>query len=663
MKLIKNNDNPINSSKIVNQIRSLGVDMVYEAKSGHPGVVLGAAPIFYTLYANHLRFDTNNPEFFNRDRFVVSAGHASALLYSTLYMAGFNLELEDLNNFRKIDSKTPGHPELGKTSGVDMTTGMLGNGLATAVGMAIAEARLESEYNKIQKDLINFNTYVFVSDGDLEEGISYEAASLAGNLKLNRLIVLYDSNDVSLDGNVSKTFNENIEMRFTSMGWNYIKVSDGEDVDAISKAISEAKKQDEKPTIIEVKTVLGKYSKYEGDNLIHGKVLDEEDIIYIKENLKVRNIGFNVTNDTMEDFQYMISERNCDLVSNFMEKFGQLSEEEQNKLKSLMDKNYEVDIKDMVYDMPSSGVESLRTASSKVLNYMVKNNDFVFGGSTDLFDSTQTYIEDGEDYSAKHYLGKNIFFGVREHAASAIINGISLIGYRSYMSTFLVFSDYARPGIRMSSILDLPVTYIFTHDSISIGEDGITHQPVEQLTSLRAMPNLEVFRPCDANEVIGTYKTIMKKTHGPSVISLSKTELPILETTSSSGVEKGAYIVKAEERKLDGIIISTGEEVHQAIEVSKRLYVKGIDVRVVSMPSIERFLQQDSSYIDEVLPVGVRKIVIEAGTSLSWNRLIFNDKYLITLDKYGESGSREDVYKKYGFDVDSLEEKVENLLK
>ena len=662
MKLIKNNDNPINDIKIVNQLRSLGIDMIHEAKSGHPGIVLGAAPIMYTLYAKHLKFDPNNPNFFNRDRFIMSSGHGSALLYATLFMSGFDIELDDLKKFRKLDSKTPGHPELNNDYGIDMTTGLLGQGLATAVGMAMAEARLEEQYNKIQKDLINFNTYVLCGDGDLQEGISYEACSLAGTLKLNKLIVLYDSNDTTLDSNNKITFNENIEMRFISMGWNYIKVNDGEDIESISKAISDAKKSD-KPTLIEVKTTIGKFSKNEGTNKAHGESLTDIDITNIKEKLKLRDIAFNVTNDTIEDFQHMIQERNSNLISSFEEKFNKLTEEEQEKLNLVINHNYPIDLKTIHYEKPEDNMESLRETSSKVLNSLVKNNEFIFGGSADVFNPTITYIESGEDFTSKNYLGKNIFFGVREHAMAAIINGISLIGYRSYASTFLAFSDYMRPAIRMSAILNLPVLYIFTHDSISIGEDGLTHQPVEQLVSLRAIPNLEVFRPCDANEVIGVYKVIMKKKEGPSVITLSKTELPILETTSSSGVEKGGYVVKEESRKLDGIIIATGEEVHQAIEVSKRLNVKGIDVRVVSMPCIKRFLEQDSTYIDEVLPVGIKKIVVEAASSLSWNRLIYNPKYLITLDEFGASGTRDEVYKKYGFDVDSLEEKIENLLK
>ncbi len=663
MRLIKNNDNPVNDMKIVNQIRALGLDMIQNSSSGHPGIVLSAAPMLYSLYANHLRINQDDPTFYNRDRFIMSAGHGSSLLYAILYMAGFDLEMEDLKEFRQINSKTPGHPEYGTTPGVDMTTGPLGQGIATAVGEAIAEKHLEKEFNKYQKDLIDFNTYVLCGDGDLEEGVSYEAMSLAGTLKLNKLIVLYDSNDTSLSSKNNMSFTENIEKRMASINWNYIKVADGEDIGAINKAIEDAKACQDMPTLIEVKTVIGKYSKYEGTNKIHGGVLESEDFSNIKEKLKVRDILFNVSSDTMEDFQYLINERCKKLTTDFYKKMEKLPDDVRERLNYLMESNKSVDLKVIDYEKPDNNIESLRDTSSKVLNSIVMNSNVFFGGSADLFTPTKTYINNGGDFQAKDYEGKNIFFGVREHAMGAILNGISMLGYRGYGSTFLTFSDYLRPSIRMAAMLKLPITYIFTHDSISIGEDGATHQPIEQLASLRTIPNLEVFRPCDANEVIGVYKAILKKEDSPSVISLSKQELPILETTSSSGVEKGAYVVKEYQRKLDGILISTGEEVHQAIEVSKRLSIKGIDLRVVSMPCIQRFIKEDNEYRDEILPVGVKKIVIEAASSQSWNRIVFNSKYLITLDEFGASGKREDVYKKYGFDIDSLEEKIENLLK
>lgn len=649
----------INEERIIAQLRCLGIDMIDKAKSGHPGIVLGAAPILYSLYANHLRIDPAHPYYFNRDRFVMSSGHGSALLYATLYMAGFDISLDDLKAFRQIDSITPGHPEYKVTPGVDMTTGPLGQGLATAVGIAMAEANLNARYNKA----IDFNTYVLCGDGDLMEGISYEAASLAGTLKLNKLIVLYDSNQISLDGKTSLTFNENISMRFQAMNWNVITVEDGEDYKAISSAIEAAKNSTDKPTLIEVKTTIGKYSLLEGTNKVHGAPLSKEDITQLKEKLKVRDIPFSISQNTKDEFAYLISNRCANLYDKFMDNISKLDEEAKTELKYFMSDEKDISINNLVYEPSEDLLEAPRDSSSKVLNFIVKNNPYILGGSADLFVATKTYIEDSGDYNSTNYLGKNIFFGVREHAMGAILNGLALCGYRPYGSTFLAFSDYMKPAIRLACILNLPVTYIFTHDSISVGEDGITHQPVEQLLALRSMPNLDVFRPADANEVIGSYKAIYEKKSGPSALILSKNKLNILSETKASEVEKGGYTVFESLRKADGIVITSGEEVHQVIEVAKRLRSKGVEIRVVSMPNLGRFLKQDKEYIDEILPVEIRKIVVEASSSFSWNSLIFDNKYLITLDEFGASGSKDDVYKKYGYDVDSLENKIENLLK
>lgn len=659
----KRDESEINEEKIVDQIRSLGIDMIEEAGSGHPGIVLGAAPIMYSLFAHHMKIDPANPNFYNRDRFIMSAGHGSALLYATLYMAGYPLTLDDLKDFRKIDSKTPGHPEYRTTPGVEMTSGPLGQGFATAVGMAIAERNLAARFNKGKKEIIDFNTYVLCGDGDLMEGISYEAASLAGTLKLNKLIVLYDSNNICLDGPTSECFNENVAMRFISQGWNVITVSDGEDIKAITKAIEDAKAETEKPTLIEIKTTIGKYSKLEGTNKVHGGVLDKEDITKIKEQMQIRDIPFTISQITMEDFQTLIHNRCKNISEKFEKSLENMEEEDRRILEGFIQGYKTYDMKDVIYEAPIDKVESPRVTSGKILSSIVPKYPSIIGGSADLFTPTKTYIQEVGNFTSENYIGKNIFFGVREHAMGAILNGLALCGYHPYGSTFLSFSDYLKPSIRMSAMMDLPVTYIFTHDSISVGPDGATHQPVEQLASLRVTPNLEVFRPADANEVIGVYRAIFEKESGPSVITLSRNTLPILETTKISEVAKGGYTVFDPERKLSGILIATGEEVHLAIEVAKRLKTKGMDIRVVSMPCIKRFEEQDQEYIDSILPVEVRKIVIEAASSMSWNSIVFNKKYLITLDEYGASGSKEDVYKKYGFDVDSLEEKVENLLK
>lgn len=647
----------INEQKIIDQIRCLGIDMINEANSGHPGIVLGAAPIMYTVYAHHLNFDRKNPNYFNRDRFIMSAGHGSALLYATLYMSGFDITLEDLKKFRQIDSITPGHPEVNVTPGIDCTTGPLGEGFATAVGMAMAEANLRSRYK-----VIDHYTYVLCGDGDLMEGISYEAASLAGTLKLNKLIVLYDSNNICLDGKTSDTFNENISMRFVSMGWNYLTVEDGENITLISKAIEEAKQSD-KPTLIEVKTTIGKYSSLEGTNKVHGSPLTREDITNIKEKLDIRDVPFQVSQNTIDDMRTIIDSRCSNLCENFLDKVKNLKKNKQEELKYFMGNNKKVEIKDLVYDLPEERKESPRDASSKILNSIVPNYPYLIGGSADLFGANKTYINDGGNFSSDNYLGKNIYFGVREHAMGAILNGLSLSGFRPYGSTFLSFSDYLKPAMRLSSMMNLPNVYIFTHDSISVGEDGPTHQPVEQLLALRSLPNLDVFRPADTNEVIGSYKAIFEKEEGPSAICLSRNSLPILEETKANEVEKGGYIALDTEEKPNGIVITSGEELHLVLEAVKNLKVKGISIRVVSMPNLERFLNQSDEYKEEILPVEVRKIVVEASSSYSWNRLIYNSKYLITLDKFGSSGKKEDVYKKFGFDPISLEEKIENLLK
>ena len=648
----------INQNKIIDQIRCLGIDMIHEANSGHPGIVLGAAPIIYALYANHLKFDPKNPNYLNRDRFVLSAGHGSALLYAMLYMAGFDISLDDLKAFRQVDSKTPGHPEVGITPGVDCSTGPLGQGIATAVGMAIGETILRSRYN-----VIDYYTYVLCGDGDLMEGISYEAASLAGKLKLNKLIVLYDSNNVSLDGKTDLTFQENIAMRFISQGWNVITVEDGDSFELVSKAISEAKNSTEKPTLIEVKTTIGKYSELEGTNKVHGSPLKDEDISKIKEKLGIRDIPFAISQNICKDFETILNKRQKNLSEEFSKKVSKLDEKLQKELEYFQGTNKVVEMNDFIYTAPDSKEESPRDTSNKILNHVVKNSPYLIGGSADLFSSNKTYIKDGGDYSKENPLGKNIFFGVREHAMGAILNGLSLVGFRPYGSTFLAFSDYLKPAMRLSSLMNLANIFIFTHDSISVGEDGPTHQPVEQLLMLRSLPNMDVFRPCDANEVIGSYKTILEKESGPSSIILSRNKLPILEVTKANEVEKGAYIVIDTDKKADGIILSSGEEVHLAIEVAKRLKTKGIDVRVVSVPNLNRFLNQSREYQEEVLPVEIRKIVIETSSSLSWNRLIYNSKYLITQDSFGVSGKKEDLYKKFGFDIDTLETKVEELLK
>lgn len=644
--------------KIIGEIKSLGLDMVEEAGSGHPGIVLGAAPILYTLYLNHLRFDASNPNFYNRDRFIMSAGHGSSLLYSILYFAGYDLSLDDLKAFRRLNSKTPGHPEYKKTPGVEMTTGPLGQGFATAVGYAIAEKHTEALINKKEK-VIDYNIYCLCGDGDLMEGVSYEAASLAGSLKLDNLIVLYDSNKTTMDGKIDNVFDEDITKRFESMNWNVLTTSD--EPQDIDDAIIKAKEAD-KPTIIQVATTIGKDSSLADSNKSHSGCFDKEEISKIKTTLGVRDIPFTISNEAVEEFRSYIKERNKDLVTNFDEIKEMLDEEKMCILNKLINPDKSIKLTTLDYTKPDDNEELLRISANKVLNSYSLISPLIIGGNADTSSSTKIYLNELTPFTKDNYIGRNINFGVREHAMASIANGLALAGYRPFVSTFLSFSDYLKPALRLTALMDLPVTYIFTHDSISIGQDGPTHQPVEQLVSLRAIPNMEVFRPADSNEVIGSFKTIYEN-NSPSSLIIGRDSIKILESTSISATSKGGYIVHNEERKLDGVIIATGEEVTLALEVMQLLKEKGYDLRVVSMPSIERYNNLTKEEKEELLPLGVKKFVIEKGSSYSWYSFVYKDSYLFTLDKFGASGKTEEVNSFYGFTKEEISLKIEALLK
>lgn len=644
--------------KIIGEIKSLGLDMIEEAGSGHPGIVLGAAPILYTLYLNHLRFDASNPNFYNRDRFIMSAGHGSSLLYSILYFAGYDLSLDDLKAFRRLNSKTPGHPEYKKTPGVEMTTGPLGQGFATAVGYAIAEKHTEALINKKEK-VIDYNIYCLCGDGDLMEGVSYEAASLAGSLKLDNLIVLYDSNKTTMDGKIDNVFDEDITKRFESMNWTVLTTSD--EPQDIDDAIIKAKEAD-KPTIIQVATTIGKDSSLADSNKSHSGCFDKEEISKIKTTLGVRDIPFTISNEAVEEFRSYIKERNKDLVTNFDEIKEMLDEEEMSILNKLINPDKSIKLTTLDYTKPDDNEELLRISANKVLNSYSLISPLIIGGNADASSSTKIYLNELTSFTKDNYIGRNINFGVREHAMASIANGLALAGYRPFVSTFLSFSDYLKPALRLTALMDLPVTYIFTHDSISIGQDGPTHQPVEQLVSLRAIPNMEVFRPADSNEVIGSFKTIYEN-NSPSSLIIGRGSIKILESTSISATSKGGYIVHNEERKLDGVIIATGEEVTLALEVMQLLKEKGYDLRVVSMPSIERYNNLTKEEKEELLPLGVKKFVIEKGSSYSWYSFVYKDSYLFTLDKFGASGKTEEVNSFYGFTKEEISLKIEALLK
>lgn len=645
-------------SKIVDNIRALGIDMISEANSGHPGIVLGAAPIITTLYANHIKVNQEDDKWINRDRFVMSAGHGSALLYATLFMAGFDLPFDELKKFRKLDSITPGHPEYSVTKGVDISTGPLGQGIASSVGMAISERFLRNYFGE---DIINYYTYVLCGDGDLMEGMSYEAASLAGHLNLNKLIVLYDSNGVTLDGNLDTSFNEDIKMRFEAMNWNYILVDDGEDTFKIDRAIEEAKKSISKPTIIEVKTVIGRYSKNEGTCLVHGSPLDSDDINYIKQKLGLREIPFAISQDTKEKMSSKIHERNKDVIKKWNSKVEGLSQELKEKLDLLINNKKPVKLLDVDYIAPQDSMDSTRNVSGKILNSISKNYPFLIGGSADVSKSSKARLGDTENNSFLTPLGRNINFGIRENAMAAIGNGIALSNLTPFVSTFFSFSDYLKPSLRLSALMDLPVIYVFSHDSISVGEDGPTHQPVEQLVSLRATPNFDTYRPSDANETIGAYKAILEL-RKPAAIILGRNKVKIQEHTSSSMVINGAYVVEKERNNLEGIIITSGEELDLTMKVYDLLIEKGYGIRIVSMPSMSRFEKMSEEYQNEILPKGLKTFVIERSASLSWYKYVNDKNRMFTIDSFGASGNKDDVDKKYGFDVNLIEEKIEKEL-
>lgn len=643
--------------RIINNIKALGIDMIHEANSGHPGIVLGAAPIIYTLYKNHLNINVNDPKWLNRDRFVMSAGHGSALLYATLYMVGF-LELEDLKKFRKIGSKTPGHPEVNVTPGVDITTGPLGQGISSAVGMAIAEKKL-NELTKFPngESLIDHKIYVLCGDGDLMEGVTSEAASLAGILKLNNLIVLYDSNNVCLDSQTNTTFNENICSKFEAMGWNAIYVKNGEDVKAIDKAISKAKKSD-KPTIIEIKTIIGRDSLLEGTNTIHGKPLSDDDIKQLKNKLNVSDIPFYFDLKEKENFQKEVFERSKIKYDKWAEHYKEYKD---GNLKNSNLFNFifeEEKIDNIDLEEYENIKDATRFTNRKVITEISKKMNFFIGGSADLSGPTGSFIDNEKVITSTDFSGKNIFFGVREHAMGAILNGLALYGFRPFGSTFLSFSDYLKPAIRMSSLMNLPVTYIFSHDSINIGEDGPTHQPIEQLVSLRAIPNMDVYRPCDVNELIGCWNEIIKR-NKPASLILSRIESPVI---GSKNVSRGGYILDDSDN-FKAIIIATGTDVVTAYNLKQDLKLNhNIEVRVVSMPNRELFLKQDNSYQEEVLPKGYKKFVIEAGSKFGWEGFVYSDKYLFTLDKFGISGKKDDVLKYMNFDYETIKKQILEML-
>lgn len=638
------NEDFSNDYKVINNIRCLAIDMIDNANSGHPGICLGASPMLYTLFSRHLNIYPKDALWYNRDRFILSAGHGAPMLYATLYMLGY-LTLDDCKNLRKLNSNTPGHPEI-ETLGVDMSTGPLGQGIGTSVGMAMAERYL----NTLNKNLFNHYTYVLCGDGDLMEGVSYEALSLAGKLKLNKLILLYDSNNVTLDSDLERSSDEDIITRFKAINFDIFTVSDGENIKEIDNAIKRAK-ESIKPSIIIVKTKIGKHSINEGKNITHGKPLDKEDISSIKNKLDIYDTSFTVSNDAVEYFQKTLYDRVNYVYKDWKRKFANLKESEQERFNKIIEGKNSYEIKDM--DIPYEDL-SLRDISGKILNKIANDFELVIGGSADLSSSCKTNLVDLGIFDSGNYHGRNIYFGIREHAMGAILNGMALCNLRPFGSTFLVFSDYLRPAIRMSALMDLPVTYIFTHDSITVGEDGKTHQPIEQLYSLDLIPNLQVYHPFDVNELISCYKEIYKNKKS-SVLVLPRDNKQVSELTKSNKINKGAYILKKEETDNFIILLGSGEVIGTLIEVSDELKIHGIDTRIISLPCYKNFIEQEEKYINDLLP-NDRKI-IGVSYSVSDRFYRFTNK-VIGVNTFGISAPKGDLLNYFSLTKEQICEQI-----
>lgn len=646
----------------VDSIRALSIDAIEAANSGHPGLPMGAAPMAYTLWTKHLNFNPQSKNFFNRDRFVLSAGHGSALLYSLLHVSG-SLELEEVKNFRQWDSKTPGHPEFNHTDGVEVTTGPLGQGFAMSVGMAMAEKHLAGKFNKEKYDVVDHYTYVLASDGDLMEGVSHEAASLAGHLKLDKLITLYDSNDISLDGDLNKAFSENVKERFTSYGWSYILVEDGNDLEAIDKAITKAKKLDG-PTMIEIKTIIGYGSPNKaGTNGVHGNPLGEEE-----RELALKSYGldpskrFNVPQEVYDVFsETMLTRANeaetawDKLVEEYTNAYPELGEAFKQAISNELPADYAKDLP--VYEPGNSS--ATRADSGEVIQALSKSVPAFFGGSADLASSNKSNVKDEADFDSETPEGRNIWFGVREFGMAAAVNGMAVHGgVKPYGATFFVFSDYLKPAVRLSAIMGVPSTFVFTHDSIAVGEDGPTHEPVEQLAGLRAIPNLNLIRPADGNETRVAWKVALESDSTPTALVLTRqnlTALDVEESVVEEGVRKGGYVVYRSEIEPEYLLIASGSEVSLAVDAAKDIEAQGKGVQVVSLPNWNAFDQQDAEYKSSVLPPSITKrVAIEMASSLGWHKYVGLEGKVIGIDTFGASAPGDLVVEKYGFTKENV---------
>ena len=651
----------------VNAIRVLSADAVQKANSGHPGLPLGAAAIGYELWANHMNHNPKNPNWENRDRFVLSGGHGSTLLYSLLHLFGYGLTLDDLKNFRQWGSKTPGHPEYGVTTGVEASTGPLGAGMAMAVGMAMAETHLAATFNKEGYPVVDHYTYVLGGDGCMMEGINYEAFSLAGTLKLNKLIVLYDSNKISIEGNTDIAFTEDVPARFKAMGFRVLEVKDGNDISAIGKAIEEAKEDKEGPSFIKINTKIGFGSPKEGSADVHGAPLGADNIIAMKKILGwPSEEPFFVPDEVYENYKAKAEnlakkeEEWNKLFKDYCEKFPEMKtlwdeyKDETKACKLLDDEDF------WSYEEKA---DATRNLSGKVLNKLSAKLPTLFGGSADLAPSNKSYVNGAGDYSAENYAGRNVHFGVRELAMTGIGNGLVLHGLKAYVSTFFVFSDYVKPMARLASLMEIPLTFILTHDSIGVGEDGPTHEPIEQLAEFRAMPNFNVFRPADATETIAAWYSVVTSKETPTALVLTRQNLPQLAGSSKEALKGGYVVADSSKETPDAIIIASGSEVSLSIEAKEALAKEGIDVRVVSMPCMDIFEKQPLEYKEKVLPKSVRaRVAVEALSEFGWGKYVGLDGKTVCLDRFGASAPADVLFKEFGFTVENVVKVVKSVL-
>ena len=652
----------------VNAIRVLSADAVQKANSGHPGLPLGTAAIGYELWANHMNHNPKNPSWENRDRFVLSGGHGSTLLYSLLHLFGYGLTLDDLKNFRQWGSKTPGHPEYGVTTGVEASTGPLGAGMAMAVGMAMAETHLAAKFNKEGYPVVDHYTYVLGGDGCMMEGINYEAFSLAGTLKLNKLIVLYDSNNISIEGNTDIAFTEDVSARFKAMGFKVLEVKDGNDISAIGKAIEEAKEDKESPSFIKINTKIGFGSPKEGSAEVHGAPLGADNIIAMKKTLGwPSEEPFFVPDEVYENYKAKAEnlakkeEEWNKLFKDYCDKFPEMKtlwdefKDETKACKLLDDEDF------WSYDEKA---DATRNLSGKVLNKLSAKLPTLFGGSADLAPSNKSYVNGAGDYSAENYAGRNVHFGVRELAMTGIGNGLVLHGLKAYVSTFFVFSDYVKPMARLASLMEIPLTFILTHDSIGVGEDGPTHEPIEQLAEFRAMPNFNVFRPADATETIAAWYSAVTSKETPTALVLTRQNLPQLAGSSKEALKGGYIVADSSKETPDAIIIASGSEISLSIEAKDALAKEGVDVRVVSMPCMDIFEKQPLEYKEKVLPKAIRaRVAVEALSEFGWGKYVGLDGKTVCLDRFGASAPADVLFKEFGFTVENVVKTVKEVIK